>query len=100
VGMDREWGPRFVRKAMHANFAEDRDIASTAVLDAILEELGLDGAAVRQQAESPTQPSALRRSTEEAIRLHVFGAPTFMVGDEMFWGNDRLEQALDWATRG
>lgn len=33
-----------------------------------------------------------------AVALHIFGAPTFMVGDEMFWGNDRLERALAWAS--
>jgi 2-hydroxychromene-2-carboxylate isomerase len=83
---------------MQANFADDRDIASPEVLRSILDGLRLDGAAIHQEALSP-QSSALRRSTEEAIRLRIFGAPTFMVGEEMFWGNDRLENALDWAAR-
>ncbi|MEZ5580431.1 MAG: hypothetical protein R3F36_15045 [Candidatus Competibacteraceae bacterium] len=33
------------------------------------------------------------------MALGIFGAPTFIVGDELFWGNDRLEAALAWATR-
>jgi 2-hydroxychromene-2-carboxylate isomerase len=98
VGLARGWGPSFIQRAMRANFADDRDVASPEVLHAILRELGLDGPAIHQEALSPQSP-ALRRSTEEAIRLRIFGAPTFMVGDEMFWGNDRLESALDWATR-
>ena len=93
------WGRLFIQKVMQANFVEDSDIASTAVLDAILSGLGLDAETVRRQAVSPEQSSALRRSTEEAIRLRIFGAPTFMIGEEMFWGNDRLECALEWATR-
>jgi 2-hydroxychromene-2-carboxylate isomerase len=41
----------------------------------------------------------LRAQTEEAVRLGMFGAPNFVTEDgEMFWGNDRLEQALEWAT--
>jgi 2-hydroxychromene-2-carboxylate isomerase len=98
VGLASGWGPPFIRRVMQANFADDRDIASPEVLRSILDELGLDGAAIHQEALSP-QSSALRRSTEEAIRLRIFGAPTFMVGEEMFWGNDRLENALDWAAR-
>jgi 2-hydroxychromene-2-carboxylate isomerase len=39
----------------------------------------------------------LRGSTERAVELGIFGAPTFIVGGELFWGNDRLETALDWA---
>jgi len=99
LGVERGWGALFIRKVMQAHFEGDRDIASPAVLESVLDELGLDGATVRQEAVATAQSSALRRSTEEAIRLRIFGAPTFMVGEEMFWGNDRLENALDWATR-
>jgi 2-hydroxychromene-2-carboxylate isomerase len=99
VGTEKGWGARFIRAAMHANFVDDQDIASPAVLQSILEDLGLDAAGIAQEALSPPQPSALRRSTEEAVRLRIFGAPTFMVGEEMFWGNDRLETALAWAAR-
>ncbi|HEX9665685.1 MAG TPA: DsbA family protein, partial [Thermodesulfobacteriota bacterium] len=38
----------------------------------------------------------LRKQTEEAIGLGIFGAPSFVVGNELFWGNDRLEDAIDW----
>jgi 2-hydroxychromene-2-carboxylate isomerase len=99
LGVEKDWGPVLIERVMHANFVEDRDIGSPAVLEPILDKLGLDGATIRQEATSPAQSSTLRRSTEEAISLRIFGAPTFMVGDEMFWGNDRLENALDWATR-
>jgi 2-hydroxychromene-2-carboxylate isomerase len=92
------WGPEFIRRAMAANFIHDRDIASPALLDSILGDLELDGPALRREADSPAHSPALRRSTETAIELRIFGAPMFMVDDEMFWGNDRLEQALDWAV--
>ena len=83
-------GPRFILRVLRANFVEDRDIGAPDVLADLLAELGL---AASEQA------GALRRSTEEAMRIGIFGAPTFIVGDELFWGNDRLEQAIAWAQR-
>jgi 2-hydroxychromene-2-carboxylate isomerase len=97
LGVERGWGPRFIRRTMTANFAEDRDISAPETLSEILAELGLDAATTHEEATSPARASALRRATEEAIDLHIFGAPTFLVDGEMFWGNDRLESALAWA---
>jgi 2-hydroxychromene-2-carboxylate isomerase len=42
----------------------------------------------------------LRAQNDEAVALGLFGAPSFTVRDELFWGNDRLEAALAWAKRG
>ena len=98
VGVSRGWGSAFVKAALRANFEDDRDIAATAVIDELLAGLALDGPALREEAESPAWRPRLRAETETAARLGIFGAPTFMVGREMFWGNDRLEQALAWAT--
>ncbi|HEU4732827.1 MAG TPA: 2-hydroxychromene-2-carboxylate isomerase [Kofleriaceae bacterium] len=97
LGVLRGWGPRFIRAALAANFADDRDIASPEVIDDLLAGLGLDGPAVRAEAEGPAHRPALRAATERAVALGIFGAPTFLVGDEVFWGNDRLERALAWA---
>lgn len=99
LGVERGWGPPFIRAALAANFAGDRDIASPEVVDDLLATLGLDGPAVRAEAESPAHRPALRGATERAVALRIFGAPTFVVGDELFWGNDRLERALAWARR-
>jgi 2-hydroxychromene-2-carboxylate isomerase len=99
VGCEREWGPAFVRAVLRANFGEDREIGEPAVIDELCAGLGLDGPALRAESEAAEWRPRLRAATEEAQRLGIFGAPTFMVGDEMFWGNDRLEHALDWATR-
>jgi 2-hydroxychromene-2-carboxylate isomerase len=83
-----------------AEFTEDRDIAAPEVIDAILAGLGQDGAALRARAESPAYKPRLREQTAQAEKLGIFGAPTFIVGAELFWGNDRLEQAITWARRG
>jgi 2-hydroxychromene-2-carboxylate isomerase len=98
LGTERGWGPQFARAALAANFADDRDISSNEVIDDLLAGLTLDGPALRAEAASPKYRPALRATTERAMALHIFGSPTFMIGDEMFWGNDRLERALAWAT--
>lgn len=54
-----------------------------------------------EKAQEDSVKNALRAATEEAQAAGVFGAPAFVTADgELFWGNDRLEQALDWAVAG
>jgi 2-hydroxychromene-2-carboxylate isomerase len=64
----------------------------------VLSEAGLEAEGVCNQLESATVKEELRRRTDEALRLGIFGAPSFVVnGSELFWGQDRLlfvEQAL------
>jgi 2-hydroxychromene-2-carboxylate isomerase len=48
------------------------------------------------RAQSVEKKDRLRRQTEEAPRRGIFGALSFVLGDELFWGNDRLEQAIEW----
>lgn len=90
------WLPEFVRRVYLANFAEDRDISDLQVLGSILEALA-QPASHLDEAQSPEAKAQLRSQTEEAASLGIFGAPTFSVGGELFWGNDRLEHALSWA---
>jgi 2-hydroxychromene-2-carboxylate isomerase len=98
LGADQPWGPDFVRAVYRANFAEDRDIAAPATLAAILDGLGQDATAIIERAESAVTKDRLRAATDEATRRGIFGAPTFTAGDELFWGNDRLEDALAWVV--
>jgi 2-hydroxychromene-2-carboxylate isomerase len=93
------WLPDFARAVFRANFAEDRDIAQPVVLERCLAALGLPGAELLQEVQSPDGKAQFRARTEHAVALGIFGAPTFVVGDELFWGNDRLEPALAWAVR-
>jgi 2-hydroxychromene-2-carboxylate isomerase len=92
------WQAGFIRRVMRLNFVEDHDIEDPAALGAILDALGLDGQALLVQAQAEPVRQRLRERTEEARQRGVFGAPTFFVGDEMFWGNDRLDDALDLAA--
>lgn len=90
------WLPEFVRQVFQANFAEDLDIARSEVIEACLERVGQPGMAHIKHALEPANKNTLRLQTEQAIARGIFGAPTFLVDRELFWGNDRLEQAIAW----
>lgn len=97
---DESWVPAFVREVYTANFARDEDIATPAVIAACLAAVGQDPADILAAAQTPEAKQALRAQTEQAMQLGLFGAPSFVVGEEVFWGNERLETALRWARGG
>jgi 2-hydroxychromene-2-carboxylate isomerase len=93
------WTPAFTRAVFAANYAEQKDISDEGTLQEILGALDIDADAAFAAANAPDTKEALKRQTEEASSRGLFGAPSFVVGDELFWGNDRLEAALAWARR-
>jgi len=100
IGFAEGWGEDFSRAVYHAEFAEGQNIAETSVIGKILDGLRLDAASVLERAQAPENKARLRSETEEAQRIGIFGAPSFVTTDgELFWGNDRLESALAWARR-
>lgn len=99
VGVEEGWVAPFARAVMSANFAEDREIGEEAVIGEILGTLDLPAAELMARAQADANKLALRCQTERAAELGLFGAPSFRVGEELFWGNDRLEDALAWACR-
>ena len=85
----------FSRAVFDANFARDQDISDVGRLGELLAEIDMPGAAVLEAARTPAVKDALKAQTDEAHRLGVFGAPTFATANgELFWGFDRLDQAL------
>jgi 2-hydroxychromene-2-carboxylate isomerase len=94
LGADYPWISEFCRRVMHQNWVEDREIDDPAPVREALTGLVPDPDAVIAAALAPENKSRLRANTETAAARGVFGAPTFFVGDEMFWGNDRLEDAV------
>ena len=91
------WVPDFVRAVYRANFGEDREISKPEVIGEILAAQALPAQEWLERASLPATKDALRAQTERAQALGIFGAPSFTVGDELFWGGDRLTQALDFA---
>ena len=99
VALSEGWGEDFSRAVYRAEFADAHNISDPAVLGGIVRDLGHDATAALARAQSDEIKARLRANTEEAQRLGIFGAPSFIAGGELFWGNDRLEQALDYARR-
>lgn len=90
----------FCRAVFDAEFGEGKPINEPSILENLLRGLNLDPHSTMARAQSDEIKGRLREQTGEAVRLGIFGAPTFVTGDgEIFWGNDRLEQALTWAKR-
>jgi len=99
TGISRGWTPAFTRAVFTEKYAEQKDISDEATLRAILISLNVDADAALAAAGSEEVKEALKAQTAEAQARGLFGAPSFTVGDELFWGNDRLEAALAWAKR-
>lgn len=91
-------GP-LVRATFKANFAEDRDIAQPEVMRALVDGIGGDGAQALELAALADVKAQLRANTAEAVRLGMFGAPSFVSGGELFFGQDRMDDAIAWAFR-
>src|SRR5215204_2945286 len=101
LGLTQGWGEEFSVAVYRAQFEQGRRIDDTGTLTAILSNMNVDATATLQAAQSDDNKLRLRSQTEEAQKRGVFGAPSFVTASgELFWGNDRLEQALAWAKRG
>jgi 2-hydroxychromene-2-carboxylate isomerase len=100
LAVDEAQRPAFTRAVYAAQFGQGRQIADRDTLANILVGLGLGADALLARAASDEIKMRLKSETDEAKRLGIFGAPAFIAaGDELFWGNDRLEAALDWAAK-
>jgi 2-hydroxychromene-2-carboxylate isomerase len=99
AGEAQGWTAGFSRAVYTANFAERKNISDDATLAAILARLDVDAERVFAAAASPEIKERLKARTEQARARGIFGAPSFIAGDELFWGNDRLEEAIGHAAR-
>jgi len=98
LGAEQLWIGAFCRQVMELNFVLDEDINQPDRLARILMELGLPAADILGQAQAEPTKTLLREQTEQARVRGIFGAPTFFIGTAMFWGNDRLDDALLFAS--
>ena len=101
LSLKQEERANFVKAVYQANFVHDRDISDLQILHAAARRAGLDPLEVLAAMTSEPVKQQLKDETAKAADLGIFGAPSFITEDgELFWGNDRLEDALDWAVRG
>ncbi len=90
------WIPEFVKAVYQANFGADRDIADRAVIADCLRLIDIDFESVMAAVMKRDSKMRFRAQTERAVQQNIFGAPSFVANGELFWGNDRLEQAIHW----
>jgi 2-hydroxychromene-2-carboxylate isomerase len=99
LAVGQPWIGAFCKRVMELNFALDQDINQPDQLAPILVDLRLPVGEIFERAQSEANKALLRSQTEQARTKGIFGAPTFFVGAEMFWGNDRLDDALWLASQ-
>lgn len=98
VGLEQGWGAAFIRALYLMHFSEQRDIADPAILARAVSEAHGDPEDALARAQSQGIKDRLRDQVERARNLGLFGTPTFTVGDELFWGFDRMQPAFAWAA--
>ncbi len=99
VGTREGWCADYVRAAYRRWFQDGHEAGSEPNVTESLREIGQDPRRVVELAQSAATAEAFEAATGEARRLGIFGAPTFAVGGEIFWGDDRLDDAIGWLER-
>jgi 2-hydroxychromene-2-carboxylate isomerase len=100
LGSQEGWCADYTRATYRRWFRDGLEPGSEPNLSETLREIGQDPLRVIAQAEGGEIDKALRAATDEARSLGIFGSPTFAVGREIFWGDDRLDDALAWHRSG
>lgn len=97
IASEEGWCEDFSEGVFRLHWTKNILIGTDENLRTVLAALGQEPDDVLVRAQSPAVKDALRQQTERARSLGVFGAPSFTVNEELFWGDDRLEEALQWA---
>lgn len=97
LGVEEGWVADYTQATYRRWFDEGQPAGEDPNLSDSLTEIGQDPGRVLSLAQSQPIADALQRDTDEAMSLGVFGSPSFLVGAEIFWGDDRLEDAILWS---
>jgi len=100
VGMREGWGVDFVRAAYRRWFQLGQETGGEPNLSESLRDVGLEPQPILELAHTTEATTALMAETSTAKQLGIFGSPTFVVDHELFWGDDRLEDAISWYRHG
>ena len=100
VGMRQGWGVDFVRAAYRRWLQLGQETGSEPNVSGSLRDIGQEPKSVLALATAAETRAALMTETDVAKELGIFGSPTFVVGRELFWGDDRLDDAISWFRHG
>jgi 2-hydroxychromene-2-carboxylate isomerase len=97
IAAEEGWCQPFTEGVFRLHWTQNILIGSDGNLRTVLNELGRSPSALMERAQTQVVKDKLKLQTERAKSLGIFGAPSFTVGQELFWGDDRLEEAIEWA---
>ncbi len=98
IACQEGWASEFIRLVFRWNFVDGKQIGVGDNFKAALREIGKIPDDVIARAKTPEIAEAMEQQTDKAQSLGIFGSPSFIVGDELFWGDDRLEEAVNWCA--
>ena len=99
LGLDKGWGTDYIRLAYKKWFQEGKEPAIDPSISEICKELGLNKNEIVSEAKSEIFEKKYISNTDSARENKVFGSPSFIVENEIFWGDDRMEDAINWAKK-
>jgi 2-hydroxychromene-2-carboxylate isomerase len=98
IAAEDGWCADYSRTTFHGWFIGQRAPGVADHVERVLASLGKSPAPIIARARSADGERLLKEATNDARKLGIFGAPTFAIGSEIFWGDDRLEDALSFAS--
>ena len=99
LGLDKGWGINYIRLTYKKWFQEGKEPAIDPSISEICNELGLEKDEILSEAKSEIFLNKYKSNTDTARKNKVFGSPSFIVENEIFWGDDRMEDAINWAKK-
>ena len=99
LGLDKGWGIDYIRLSYKKWFQEGKEPAIDPSISEICKELALNKNEIVSEAKSEIFEKKYMSNTDSARENKVFGSPSFIVEDEIFWGDDRMEDAIKWAKK-
>ena len=99
LGLDKGWGTDYIRLTYKKWFQEGKEPAIDPSISEICKELGLKKDEIISEAKSEIFEKKYMSNTDSARKKKVFGSPSFIVENEIFWGDDRMEDAISWAKK-
>ena len=98
LGLDKGWGIDYVRLTYKKWFQEGKEPAVDPSISEICKELNLDKGEIISEANSEKIINMYKSNTDSARLNKIFGSPSFIVNNEIFWGDDRMEDAIEWSN--
>ncbi|MBT5176054.1 MAG: 2-hydroxychromene-2-carboxylate isomerase [Candidatus Marinimicrobia bacterium] len=99
LGMQEGWCAEYITATYRRWFVDGLEPGSEPNVSASLREIGQQSERVLELATSENIAQAYLKQTEQAQSKNIFGSPSFIVDGELFWGDDRLEDAVNWALK-